>query len=72
MRFERMTYCLEGSCSIQLSYQGKLIYKFVFKTKCLLSSKYKPRNNYLGKIKFNRNKERMQAKYYKNQKEYYV
>ena len=25
MRFERMTYCLEGSCSIQLSYQGLFI-----------------------------------------------
>ncbi len=25
--FEPMTYCLEGSCSIQLSYQGILIAK---------------------------------------------
>ena len=35
MRFERMTYCLEGSCSIQLSYQGKPIYIFTIHKKCM-------------------------------------
>ncbi len=33
LRFERMTYCLEGSCSIQLSYQG-LILNFHSKANC--------------------------------------
>jgi hypothetical protein len=32
--FEPMTYCLEGSCSIQLSYRGKIFYT-------LVKSKYK-------------------------------
>ena len=29
LRFERRTYCLEGSCSIQLSYGAVIILKYV-------------------------------------------
>ena len=32
MRFERMTYRLEGGCSIQLSYQGIFLKLFNFDT----------------------------------------
>ncbi len=49
MRFERMTYCLEGSCSIQLSYQGinqtqliEQIYQKQIKYASLNFKNYKP------------------------------
>ena len=54
MRFERMTYRLEGGCSIQLSYQGLMLTFLYYHEHFLLQEDIKIafRNQYLAPDKF--------------------